>query len=677
MQQMNEEIEFQPGGQLWADIGGMLDLLPSAPAEAARQARSALKLLPGQPNAVRLLVDALRLQGDIAGARAELESLVAELPDLAVLHHELGLLLSELGDRDGAIRALSRVVELEPRHSTAWRSLGEELAAAGNLDAAANAFAKQFESSIVDLKMLETMYARGTDRDEIAANMFREYLKIYPTDVYAIQMMGRLYMQAHLFEAAENIFARASELAPDFTSARQDHLAALHQQHKWQTKNTELDKLLELEPDNLDYRFAKATALLQLADYPAGVRLFEELVRDHPDNAVFWTSYANALRSVGRKDEAVTAFRTSVRLRPDIGYGWWGLADLMALDLSESDIDTIQTQLARKDLVGEHRYYLHFALGEIFEAKQRFAPAFEHFSKGNALRRAELPYNADEMTSTVKRQKRHYTAEFFHARAGSGCQNRDPIFILGMARSGSTLVEQILSSHSSIDGAGELPTLANIATRIEIKDRARAVSGEGDRPALADEDLRALGEEYLATSRIYRKLARPVFTDKAPMNFHHVALICAALPNAKIIDVRRHPLACCFSNFKQLFPWGLPQTYDLADIGRYYRDYVELMAHFDAVLPGRVHRVIYEELVHDTEKEARRLFDYCGLPFEPQSLRFYENQRGVVTVSSEQVRQPIFAQANEQWRHYDQWLGPLKAALGSLPDIYPAVPDHF
>jgi len=662
---------------LWMNLANVAELLTSDPAAAERQVREILGLVPGEPHAVRLLIDAIRTQGDVSRARDELESLAAEFPKLAVMHLELGLLLSEIGDHKAAIRALFRTVELEPNHPAAWRTLGDEMVNSGDSVSAAKAYARQFASSVMDLKMLENMLALGPDQATAAASMAQEFLRIYPTDVFAIHKIGRMYLRANRLETAEKLFASALDLAPDFMDARRDYLSVLHRQQKWPAKVAQLDMLLEDEPGNPDYRFDKALTVMLLTDLSQAVRLFEDLLRDYPDEGRYWAGYANVLRSLGRRTESIAAYRKSIALRPDLGAGWWGLADLVAVDFSPAELDTMRAQLERADLAEEDRCYLHFALGDAFDAKHIYDRAFRHFCEGNALRRAQLPYSADEMTASAQRARKHFTREYFQAHAGLGCEAPDPIFIVGLPRSGSTLVEQILSSHDSVEGAGELPCLFPIAARVAIKDMSSASPGEAEGPALANEDLRALGSEYLEASRAYRKLGRPFFTDKAPTNFHHVALIRAILPNAKIIDVRRHPLACCFSNFKQFFPWGLPQTYDLTDIGRYYRDYVQLMAHFDAVLPGKIHRVFYEDLVRNTEHEARRLFEYCGLAFEPRSLRFFENKRAVITVSSEQVRQPIYAQANEQWRHYERWLGPLKAALGPLTDTYPAVPDRF
>jgi len=322
--------------------------------------------------------------------------------------------------------------------------------------------------------------------------------------------------------------------------------------------------------------------------------------------------------------------------------------------------------------------HFEFALGKALEDAAEYAESFAHYQNGNALRLERVPYSADDHSARVRRSKALYTRDFFREREGWGAEATDPIFIVGLPRAGSTLIEQILSSHSAVEGTMELPEILSL-TR-ELRKRTAAPRSTAYHEVLAEltaEELRELGERYLERTRIHRKRGAPFFIDKMPNNFAHLGLIHLALPNARIIDARRHPLACGFSGFKQHFARGQSFTYSLNDIGRYYRDYVDLMAHFDAVLPGRVHRVIYENMVEDTEAEVRRLLDYCGLPFEAECLRFFENARPVRTASSEQVRQPIYREGVDHWRHYEPWLGPLKAALGPVLDVYPSVPREL
>jgi tetratricopeptide (TPR) repeat protein len=389
-------------------------------------------------------------------------------------------------------------------------------------------------------------------------------------------------------------------------------------------------------------------------------------------------SYGHALKTAGRQSECVTTYRRAIELSPQLGEAYWSLANLKTFRFSEADITAMQAQLQRNDLGEEDRFHFHFSLGKAFEDARDYVRSFEHYDRGNALRREMVHYDAEETSQQVRRSKRLLTPELFEARAGCGSRAPDPIFIVGLPRAGSTLLEQILSSHPLVEGTMELPDILDMARSLGGgRARGRASKYPEILAELSAEELRELGEQYIANTRIQRKTDAPFFIDKMPNNFAHIGLIQLILPRAKIIDARRHPLGCCFSGFKQHFARGQPFTYGLDDIGRYYRDYVELMAHFDAVLPGRVHRVIYETMVDDTENEVRRLLDYCGLPFDARCLRFYENERAVRTASSEQVRRPIYRDGVDHWQHYESWLEPLKRALGPVLECYPAVPESF
>jgi hypothetical protein len=335
----------------------------------------------------------------------------------------------------------------------------------------------------------------------------------------------------------------------------------------------------------------------------------------------------------------------------------------------------MEAALDRDDLGEEDRFHLHFALGKAHEDAGNHARSFDHYADGNRRRRAMIDYDPGEISDSVRRSAALLTADFFAARRDAGSPARDPIFILGMPRAGSTLIEQILSSHPLIEGTQELPDIAQLARRLggrKLKSEASAYPE--CLAAIAGDELQALGEEYIARTRIHRKTERPLFIDKMPNNWLHAGLIHLILPNARIIDARRHPLGCCFSNFKQHFARGQAFSYDLDDVGRYYRDYVGMMAAIDRALPGRVHRVFYETMVEDTEAEVRRLLDYVGVDFDAACLRFFETERAVRTASSEQVRRPINREGLEQWQPYERWLAPLKASLGDVLDRYPEVP---
>jgi tetratricopeptide (TPR) repeat protein len=659
-------------------LASAADRLETDPEEAEKRALEVMAAIPAQQHALMLLVSARKARGDWAGARAVLESMAAERPGVATLHFELGTLLGEIGDGPAAVRALSRVVELEPKHPGAWRLLGEALVDAGDVDAAAKAFIKYVESSAVDLKLVETAAALGPQQVEIAEEMLRQFLNLHPTDVAATYALGKLHLRLNLIEDAEKLFARTFELAPDFAEGANDYLSALQRLSKWEEELQAIDLLLNKYPDHPGYRFTKARVLSQIGEHPGSLNLYEELLREFPAEPAYWSSYAYELRTVGRREDCIAAYHMSVQLEPGHGQGWWGLAALKTYRFPAAEIELMRAQLLREDLATEARFCLHFALGEALEHERRFEESFGHYCRANSLRRAELPHDAARFSEFVQHLKKRYTREFFDRHRGMGCPSTAPIFILGMPRAGSTLVEQILSCHSAIEGAGELPCLAIVANASIAAANADDSQAGAEAPlSIEASELRSDGERYLERSKVYRKLGRPLFTDKAPVNFLHLGLICAMLPHARIIDVRRHPMACCFSNFKQLFPTGLPQTYDLTDIGCYYRDYVDLMAHIDETLPGRVHRVFYEDLVGDPENQVRALLAYCGVPFEESCLRFHQTDRTVLTLSSEQVKQPIYADANDQWRHYEQWLEPLRVALGPVLETYPGVPGGF
>jgi tetratricopeptide (TPR) repeat protein len=384
------------------------------------------------------------------------------------------------------------------------------------------------------------------------------------------------------------------------------------------------------------------------------------------------------LKTAGHEQEGIAAYRKSIELEPLLGEAYWSLANLKTFRFTEHDVTAMQAALTKSDteLDNHERLHFYFARGKALEDAGDYAASFADYVEGNRLRRNEIHYDAVENGARLRRSRALYTPGFLSERAGLGCEAPDPIFIVGLPRSGSTLLEQILASHSQVEGTMELPDITAMARGLTWSANEGETAKYPDVLAkLSPERWRSLGEEYLASTRIHRRRGTPFFIDKMPNNFAHLGLIHLALPNAKIIDARRHPLACCFSGFKQHFAEGQNFSYSLTDIGQYYRDYVEFMAHFDSVLPGRVHRVFYESLVEDTESEVRRLLDYCGLPFESSCLRFYENSRAVRTASSEQVRRPIFLDGVGQWRKFEEWLDPVKRALGPVLDQYPGIPD--
>jgi tetratricopeptide (TPR) repeat protein len=516
-----------------------------------------------------------------------------------------------------------------------------------------------------DPRLIEAAMALNENRLDIAERILKPYLKEDPFDAAAIRMLAELAGRIGRWRDAESLLRRAVELAPRWTAAKANLALVLGRMGRPAEAMELLDDIFEADPDDTGHWNLKAATLGRLGDFEEAIAMYEAVVARTPAQPRVWVSYGHMLKTVGRLDEGIAAYRQAIGLKPTLGEAWWSLANLKTVKFEEPDLAAMEAALAVPGLSDDDRFHLDFALGKAMHDLGRTGDAFAHYAKANALRLENEPYRPDDVSRSVDRCIAAFTADAFADRRG-GCDARDPIFIVGMPRAGSTLVEQILSSHSQVEGTSELPDLPILA-------RKPGPYPKGILEASADE-RRALGEEYLKRAGVQRRTERPLFIDKLPNNWLYVPVIQLILPNATIIDARRHPLGCCLSNFRQHFARGQAFTYDLEHVGRYYADYVRLMAHVDAVLPGRVHRVIYERIVEDTESEIRRLLDFCGLEFEPQVLEFYKTERAVRTPSSEQVRRPIYRDATEEWRSYDAYLGPLKDALGAVLDAYPDAP---
>jgi predicted Zn-dependent protease len=604
-----------------------------------------------------------------------LEPLALARPAQAAVLEALAFAYAMSGNAEAACETLSRAVTVEPALGASWLALGDRLTAQGLAGAADVAYAQHIRHSTRDPQLLAAATALCENRIPVAEQLLRACLRERPTDVAAIRLFAEVAARLGRYADASNLLARCLELAPGFHAARHNFAIVLHRQGKPAEALAQVQRLLDLDPRNPAYRNLQAALLARIGDYTTSLDVYEGVLARYPDQPRLWMSYGHALKTVGREADSVAAYRRSIQHAPGLGEAYWSLANLKTFRFSEAELAAMGAQTASAALGPEDRFHFEFALGKALEDATDYGASFRHYAEGNRLRRLQIRYDADENSTFVRRSKALFTPEFFSSRAGTGCAAPDPIFIVGLPRSGSTLIEQILASHSAVEGTMELPDILGIARDLG----GRTAPGSPSRypevlGGLAADALRELGERYLRQTRIQRHSPAPYFIDKMPNNLAHVGLIHLILPRARIIDARRHPLACCFSAFKQHFARGQGFSYDLVDVGRYYRDYVELMAHMDRVLPGRVHRVIYEQMVADTEGEVRRLLDYCGLPFEDACLRFYENSRAVRTASSQQVRQPIYRDAVDQWRHYDDWLGPLRTALGPVLDAYPDAP---
>jgi predicted Zn-dependent protease len=632
-------------------------LLASDPATARRDAETILRLAPSDPRALLILGSARRRLGDPAGARAVLAPLAQAYPRAANTQYELGLTLAELGDPAAGAQALRNAVGLNRDLAEAWRALGDLNFRAGDAAAAEVAYAEHRRAAVTDPALKGAAEAIFAGRVAEAESQLRAHLTRHLGDAAATRMLAEVYLRQARYGDAEILFARALDLDPGHDGARFGYADALFRQQKATQALAEVERLLAAAPQDPAYLNLFAACLALVGEDARVIAIYEALLVDYPRQPRLWLNYGHTLRAVGRREDAVAGYKKSLELAPGLGDAYWSLANLKVAALSPADEAAMLAALARTDLSADDRLHLHYALGKALEDRSDAAASFEHYARGAALRRAETPYDASETTAQLRRAQALFTADVFAERAGAGSPSEAAIFIVGLPRSGSTLVEQILASHSQVEGTMELPDLGIIARSF----------GPAYPEALTGLDaaaLSALGEGYIETTRVHRKQDRAFFIDKMPNNFQHIGLIQLILPHAKIIDARRHPLGSGFSAFKQHFAQGQSFSYDLGDIGAYYRDYVAWMDHIDVVLPGRVHRVIYEDLVQDTPAEIARLLAYCGLPFEEACLRFHENARAVRTVSSEQVRRPIFRDGLEQWRAYEAWLDPLKAALG-------------
>ena len=515
-------------------------------------------------------------------------------------------------------------------------------------------------SALQDSELLAAEHALQSGTLDVAERRLRTRLKSQPNDVVAIRMMAELAARLGRYRDAEALLRRVLDLAPDFAAARANYVTVLHRQSKFGAALAEVERLLAVDSEDAGYMTLKAAVLVRTGGYDDAIDLYRRVLARHPDQARLWISLGHVEKTVGRQKEAITAYRAAISRSDTLGDAWWSLANLKTVALTAEDIAAMQAALPRTTNAGD-RYHLDFALGKALEDAGDWATAFVHYAAGNRLRRTERPYEAATTTAHLNRSRALLTTEAFAGRPG-GHVARDPIFVVGLPRAGSTLVEQILASHPDVEGTMELPDIGTIA-----HDLGRSRS-DGYLPALLaldPEQRAALGSRYLAGTRIQRKTGRPRFVDKMPNNFGHAGLIHLILPNATIVDVRRHPMANGFSAFKQHFSRGQGFTYDLDDLGRYYRDYVALMAHYDATLPTRVHRVIYEDLVANPEPVIRSLLVACDLEFDPACLVAHRTERAVRTASSEQVRRPINTDAVDHWRHFASWLGPLETALGS------------
>ena len=539
---------------------------------------------------------------------------------------------------------------------------------------------EQLSAAVQNPVLLQAAKALNDGRVAVAENLLKNHLTQSPFDVAAIRLLAELAARIGRYTDSERLLRRALEISPNFTVARLNYAAVLQRLGKFVEARTEAARVLSSDPDHGGALAILAAVNARTGRFEEAIAAYQNILNRYPRQAQLWVSLGHVLKTVGRQAESVSAYRQAIALTRTLGDAWWSLANLKTVQLSANDVAKMQDALTLA-MSNIDRYHLHFALGKAFEDLHEFEQSFRHYAEGNRMRCVDLPYDRSQMTRHVASSKSKLSRAVFEDRRGQGCEASDPIFIVGLPRSGSTLIEQILASHSQVEGTMELPDV--IALSEELGERMSPVPPDGGATpdyleqllALGAAELQALGRSYLERTRLQRSTNRPFFIDKMPNNFAHIGMIALMLPNAKIIDARRHPMATCLSCFKQHFSRGQRFTYDLQDLGHYYRDYLALMVHFDAVLPDRIHRIHYENMVADPETEIRALLAHCGLEFEASCLEFHRNSRAVRTASSEQVRRPIDHEALDRWRRFEPWLEPLKRSLGDvLEHGMPTVP---
>ncbi|WP_353230155.1 sulfotransferase [Novosphingobium sp.] len=622
---------------------------------------------------------ALRFLQRTDDALAMLDRLAEDHPQFSQMLLERGLCNVARRDAPRAIADLQAAVAINPSLPMAWRMLDGLWRMTGDDDNAAIAARHCAHLASLPPPVVRAKMLFGDGAVDLAEALVREFLLAYGDHPEAMRLLAQIGFLRNVLDDAELLFAGVLMLVPDYHEVRGEYIQTLIARHKFPQAREALKPLLAVDPQNSEYRTLTATIAVGLGEFETVIPLYRDLLAEIRDGdfdsagrrADFNLWLGHALKTVGRVDEAIAAYHASTKARPDFGDAWWSLANLKTYRFSDAEIATIRAGLAAAKTTEVDRVHLAFTLGKALEDRGDHAASWTAYALGNVTHRASNDYHPDVFENNTRGQKRICTYQFFAERTNWGVADADPIFVLGLPRSGSTLIEQILASHSQVEGTQELPDIQRIVHDLQ----GRTMDFDNPRyptvlTELSVDAIRTFGEQYMADTRPHRALGRAWFIDKMPNNFRHIGLIHLILPHATIIDARRNPMDCCFSNLKQLFAQGQEFTYSMEDIARYYRTYLDLMRHWDSVLPGRVLRVINEDLIDDPEGQIRRMLDHCGLPFEDGCLNFHQNTRSVRTPSSEQVRRPISRDGVDQWKPFAQWLGPLSDALGDALDTW-------
>jgi tetratricopeptide (TPR) repeat protein len=633
--------------------------------DAVATCRDTLRRQPDNHEALYTLAVAQRFGGDPVAALATIGRLIDLAPTYGRAWQERGHCLRDLGRSEDAFAAYQMAIGHNGALAASWRMMAELHHAAGRTAQAAFAEAQHDHLSSLppELQSVASFIQEG--KLNKAETLCRAFLQRNGHHVEGMRLLAEIGLKFNAYDEAEFLLESATVIAPENVSAHYDYVKVLRKRQKFELALSEATVLRTKEPGNPEFEMLYANENLAVGNFDEAMLVYEALLGSMPNNPGINLTYGHALKTVGRQDDAIIAYRRAYQMRPDCGDAYWSLANLKTYRFDEGEIAQMREREAATSTSLEDRYHLCFALGKALEDRGAYADSFDYYEGGNRLKRDELKYDPARLSNEMRLQRELVTPELLERFRGAGHPALDPIFIVGLPRAGSTLLEQILASHSQVEGTMELPNIFALAHRL---DRRRVVGEEPEYPGnLAELDpvqLAEFGEAFIRDTAIHRKQGTPFFIDKMPNNFRHIGLIHLILPNAKIIDARRGAMGCCFSGFKQLFAEGQEFTYGLQEVGQYYSDYVRLMAHWDDVLPGKVLRVTYENVVADLEPQVRRVLDFLGLPFEEACLNFHQTERAVRTASSEQVRQPIFKSGVDQWENFSPWLDPLRTVLG-------------
>ena len=631
---------------------------------------SILKVSPDFTDALYMKAVCERYLKQFDAASESLVKLKNLEPDFGRAHQEQGHLYKSIGQPQKALGAYQRACQANPALEASWRAQAEILKSLKRTREAQQALgqAERLKSLPRELIAVTNYLYEGKLRK--AETICRAFLKDHPHHIEAMRLLAQIGARFGVLEDAEFLLESAVEFEPDYTQLRLDYIKVLRQRQKFQAAVDQAEILYRKDPDNPVFQSHYAVESLHVGQFEKAISLFDDILDRMPNDAATLTSRGHALKTCGRTDEAIASYRKAYQVRANHGDAFFSLANLKTYRFSDEEVDAMSTAEGSADIAYMDRVYFCFALGKALEDRGDYVRSFEYYDRGNALKRAQSRYDVDQMSTELEAQIKHCSSDLFDKHAGAGHDARDPIFIVGLPRAGSTLLEQILASHSQVDGTLELPNILSLSQRLRGRDRrAERDQYPKNLSELNANQLREMGEKFIEDTRIHRAGA-PFFIDKMPNNFRHIGLIRLILPNAKIIDARREPMACCFSGFKQLFAEGQEFTYGLEQIGKYYRDYVGLMRHWDSVLPGKILRVQHEDVLEDLEGQVRRILDYCELPFESACLEFHKTDRSVRTASSEQVRKPINKTGVDQWRPFEPYLEQLKSALGATLSEY-------